>query len=167
MITKLALFNTQPAPEAEQSLLTCCGSKTWARTLVANRSYPTAEALIKASTKLWFTLSEADWLEAFAHHPRIGETRSPTTAFLTHSESEQSATQQTISNIADSLADLNRAYEQKFGFIYIVFASGRTAPELLDLLKSRMLNTRTEELHEAALQQNRITSLRLERWLQS
>ena len=163
----LITFNAQPTPEAEHSLLSCCASKTWARTLAANRPYPTREALLEASTNLWFTLLEKDWLEAFAHHPRIGETRSPTNAFFTHSESEQSTAQQTISNIADELADLNLAYEQKFGFLYIVFARGRTAPELLTLLKSRMLNNRTAELHEAALQQDLITRLRLERWLQS
>ncbi len=166
-MTKLALFNTRSTAEAQEALLTCCGSTIWAHTLVANRPYSTPEALLKSSAKLWFTLSEPDWLEAFAQHPRIGETRSPTTAFLTQSESEQSLTQQTIANIADELAALNRAYELKFGFIYIVFASGRTAPELLEILKSRMLNSRTAELHEAALQQDLITRLRLERWLQS
>lgn len=163
----LNTFNTQPTPEAEQSLRACCASQTWAGTVAANRPYPSKEALLAASTNLWFTLPEPGWLEAFAHHPRIGETRSPTTAFLSHSTSEQAATQQTIANLADELAELNRAYEQRFGFLYIVFASGRSAPELLALLKSRMLNSRTAELHEAAAQQNLITTQRLERWLQS
>ena len=160
-------FNTEPTPEAEHSLLNCCASQTWARTLAANRPYPTKEALLEASTKLWFTLPEQDWLEAFAHHPRIGETPSSNTPFLAHSTSEQATTQQTIADLADELAPLNLAYEQKFGFPYLVFASGRTAPDLLALLKSRMLNTRTAELSEAARQQNLITTLRLERWLQS
>jgi 2-oxo-4-hydroxy-4-carboxy-5-ureidoimidazoline decarboxylase len=164
-MTQIEIFNTQPEPEAIAALLTCCGSQRWARTLAAQRPFATPQALVEASSALWFSLSEADWLEAFAHHPRIGETRPAITSFLTHSTTEQSTIQQTIAKVAEALIAGNLAYEDKFGFLYIVFASGRTAPELLDVLQSRLRNTREQELHEAATQQDQITTLRIKRWL--
>jgi OHCU decarboxylase len=158
-------FNIQPETEAIATLLNCCGSRRWARTLASQRPFPTPEALLEASSRLWFSLSEADWLEAFTHHPRIGEVKAATTSFLTHSTTEQSTTQQTIASVAELLVAGNRVYEDKCGFLYIVFASGRTAPELLAVLQSRLRNTREQELHEAAIQQDHITKLRIKRGL--
>jgi len=122
--------------------------------------------LVQAAETVWFSLEEADWLEAFACHPRIGEKKAATTSYLAHSESEQAAAQQTLDEVAKALLAGNRAYEEQFGFRYIVFASGRGAPELLDVLQSRLANSRDEELQEAARQQLRITNLRLRKWLQ-
>ena len=147
------------------SLLACCGSQAWASRLCSARPSRSQQALLQASSEIWFALPETDWLEAFACHPRIGEVKPGTTGFLTHSTDEQSAAQQTLAQVSEQLLEGNRAYEAKFGFLYIVFASGRTAPELLAVLQQRLQNTRAEELHEAARQQDRITRLRLERWL--
>ena len=122
--------------------------------------------MIEQGESIWVSLSEADWLEAFAHHPRIGDKKAPTSAFLTSSVSEQAAAQQTLDHVAEALILGNVAYEEKFGFLYIVFASGRSAPELLDILYHRLTRTRDEELHEAARQQLQITNLRLRKWLQ-
>ena len=167
-MTPLDSLNTQPTPEARQTLLTCCGSGGWAEAVLAHRPFANPEALLATASERWFALEEPDWLEAFAHHPRIGEVKVPTTNFLTHSTAEQSTTQRTLaSEIASKLIEGNQAYEAKFGFLYIVFASGRTAPELLEVLHQRLANTRAEELHEAARQQSRITQLRLKRYLQS
>ena len=157
-------FNAATSEAAVAQLLTTCGSRRWAATVAANRPFDTPEALIADAEAVWFSLDEADWLEAFACHPRIGEKKAPTTGYLAHSESEQSAAQHTLDAVAEALLAGNRAYEAKFGFLYIVFASGRSAPELLAVLESRLANSREEELHEAARQQLRITNLRLGKW---
>ena len=158
-------FNIATPEVAAAQLLTACGSAHWAATLVAQRPFVTPETLIEAAEQVWFSLNEEDWLEAFACHPRIGEKKAPTSSYLAHSESEQSAAQHTLDAVAEGLLAGNRAYEAKFGFLYIVFASGRSAPELLAVLESRLANSREEELHEAARQQLRITNLRLGKWL--
>jgi OHCU decarboxylase len=158
-------FNHAPTPEAEAQLLACCGSPRWAQTLAEQRPFATPEALIAAAGKLWFSLHADDWLAAFACHPRIGEKKAATTLYLASSESEQAAAQDTLTPVAEALLLGNRAYEAKFGFRYIVFASGRTAPELLAVLEARLANSREEELQEAARQQQRITNLRMRKWL--
>ena len=168
----LDAFNTLPALVAETHLLTLCGSRRWASTLSYRRPFTTVAHLEHAATNLWFLLDEQDWLEAFACHPRIGERAGEHTAaragagFAMHAGAEQAAAQQTLSGtIEQALAEGNHLYEQRFGFLYIVFASGRTAPELLDLLQCRLLRDRGTELHEAARQQHAITALRMQKWL--
>ncbi len=163
----LDAFNGLPAPAAESHLLALCGSSRWASTLGHKRPFHDAAHMQHAASNLWFLLDEPDWLEAFACHPRIGESRAPASpAFLEHSSNEQQVAQQSLAPVADALFEGNRRYEDRFGFLYIVFASGRSAPELLALLEQRLRNDRITELHEAARQQNRITSLRLQTWLQ-
>jgi OHCU decarboxylase len=178
--TRLHHLQTLPAAEALSLLLTFCASKTWAHHLTQAFPYPTPEAFLTAAEKIWHALPEPDWQEAFAAHPRIGEPQppnspgvsffaeggGPASAFLTSSTSEQSTTQSTLNPaLTTALQTLNQTYEQKFGFRYIVFASDRTAPELLALLETRLNNTREEELQEAARQQHRITQLRIQKWL--
>jgi OHCU decarboxylase len=165
-MTPLDRFNSQHPARAEAQLLACCGSYTWASRLAALRPFPTLNELIEQGEAIWATLTETDWLEAFAHHPRIGEKKAPTTAFLASSITEQAAAQKSLDQVAVALTRGNRAYEEKFGFIYIVFASGRSAPELLEILNRRLARTREEELQEAARQQLQITNLRLRKWLQ-
>ena len=163
----LARFNALSCLDAEQELLSCCGSHAWAASLARQRPFSSEDALMEAAELLWFKLPEADWLEAFACHPRIGEKKPPDTAYLSHSSAEQAAAQQTLASVAGALAEGNRLYEQRFGFRYIVFASGRSAPELLQVLERRLLQPRAEELQEAARQQHRITHLRMSKWLQA
>ncbi len=153
--------------EAQTALLTLCGSVRWAETLAAQRPYEDAAHLEHRATNLWFLLNEADWLEAFACHPRIGEAAAPSTqAFLAHSTSEQAAAQASMhQQLAAALHAGNLAYEQRFGFVYIVFASNRTAQDLLTILEQRLLRDRGTELHEAARQQHRITAHRMQKWL--
>ena len=164
-MSNIGRFNSLGAEEVLATLLSCCGSRAWAQAVAAGRSYGSGEQLLAAASEVWFALAEPDWLEAFACHPRIGEVKSPATTFLTHSTAEQSAAQATIAQVATRLVEGNHAYEARFGFLYLVFASGRTAPELLAVLEQRLGNTRAEELQEAARQQDHITRLRLERWL--
>ena len=164
----LHAFNALPHASAEEHLLTLCGSRRWAAALSARRPFADQLELEHDVCNLWFLLGESDWLEAFACHPRIGEQPHGASAFTLHAAAEQQAAQQTLSEpTARALAEGNQLYEQRFGFVYIVFASGRTAPELLALLECRLRNDRITELHEAARQQHGITSLRLRRWLEA
>ena len=171
--TPLDAFNTLPAGAAEAHLLTLCGSQRWASTLCHKRPFESRAHLEHHAANLWFLLDEADWLEAFACHPRIGERAANPTAnsaasagFAMHAAAEQEAAQRTLSDsLEHALREGNQRYEQRFGFLYIVFASGRTAPELLALLHRRLAHDRITELHEAARQQHGITSLRMRKWL--
>ncbi len=166
-VTALARFNGLAAPEAAAQLLACCGCRRWAEALVAQRPFRSTQGLLAAAEAGWFALSEPDWLEAFARHPRIGERRAPSTEYLAHSASEQAAAQQTLHEVADALLAGNRGYEYRFGFRYLVFANGRSASELLGILNERLTHTREEELQEAAHQQHRITTLRMAKWLEA
>lgn len=165
MLTSLDRFNALSSQDAEAALLALCGSARWARTLVAQRPFADFDHLCHRATNLWFLLDEHDWLQAFAQHPRIGESKPAATDFLNHSTHEQQAALQTLAPVAEALLAGNQAYEARFGFLYIVFASGRTSPELLAILKSRLGRDRITELHEAARQQHSITDLRLRTWL--
>ncbi len=149
-------------------LRSCCGSPEWVRVLVERRPFAGfAEWMVEAEA-VWFGLPEAEWLKAFACHPRIGERKAAvetTAQFASWSAAEQGAAQASLDDVAEALAKGNRAYEHRFGFMYIVFARGRSAPELLGVLEERLGNTREAELQEAARQQWAITKLRLGRML--
>ena len=161
----LDVWNQLPIDDAEDALLACCGSLQWAATLASRRPYADVQALIDDAAAVWLALPEAAWLEAFAQHPRIGEKKALTSTFLASSAVEQAAAHRTLDEVAVALTRGNRAYEEKFGFLYIVFASGRTASELLGILNHRMTRTREQEVQEAAQQQLQITRLRMNRWL--
>jgi OHCU decarboxylase len=169
-MTALEAWNAAPTPEAIEALLSCCGSQAWAHTLISRRPYSSIAALLADAESTWFAQPEPEWLTAFACHPRIGEQKAEsasTAAFAACSTSEQAAAQASLdASVRQALAAGNRAYEDKFGFLYIVFANGRTAPELLRVLESRLGNDRATELLEAAQQQWLITHLRMTRWLQ-
>ncbi len=161
-------WNQLPAEEATEKLLSCCGSDCWAKLLAAHRPYRSLDALLLDCEEFWFALPEEEWLAAFACHPRIGERKAETAAiggagaqFADWSGTEQRSAQATLEAVSTALVEGNRAYEQKFGFLYIVFASGRTAPELLAILEERLGHDRATELNEAARQQWAITNLRL------
>jgi OHCU decarboxylase len=159
-----AEWNATAVGEAEAALLACCGSARWARVLVERRPYASAEALMVDAEAVWFEMPESEWLAAFACHPRIGERKAEAATsvqFADWSGREQSAAQATLEAVATALVEGNRAYEAKFGFLYIVFASGRTAPELLAILEERLEHDRPTELREAARQQWEIARLRM------
>lgn len=161
-------WNAADARAAEAALTSCCGSPAWVRLLVERRPYASVAELIADAEMAWFAQSESEWLAAFACHPRIGEKKAEvatTAQFASWSGSEQGTAQATLDAVAEALARGNREYEEKFGFLYIVFASGRTAPELLAVLEARLGNTREAELREAARQQWAITKLRMDKWL--
>lgn len=128
-------------------------------------AFASHEALLTAAREEWFALSEADWLEAFLHHPRIGdraalEARFPATHDL--SANEQAGIGAARADVLDALSEANDAYYARFGFIFIVCATGKSAEEMLQLLRDRLGNDRATELRIAAEEQAKITALRLQ-----
>ncbi len=119
---------------------------------------------MKAAREEWFALSHDDWLEAFSHHPKIGDRASLAARFpATHhlSAEEQSGVGEASDDVLTALADANQAYADRFGFIFIVCASGKTADEMLQLLRARLPNDRETELRVAAEEQAKVTAIRL------
>ena len=159
---KLAELNDLPAAAAQQALLQCCGSRRWVQLMVAGRPYATTEELLEAAEAAADELTQSDWLEAFAAHPRIGE-RS-TSAW---SQQEQAAALDAAATVQERLARGNREYEAKFGFIFIVFASGKTPDEILAQLEHRVMHDRHTEILNAANEQRLITRNRLQKLLET
>jgi OHCU decarboxylase len=134
--------------------------------MVSRRPFFSRHAILQAAEDEWNSVGESDWLEAFSHHPRIGESAAGGGATARGwSASEQAGVSSAPEETRIGLARLNHEYEQRFGFIYIVCATGRSAAELLDLARSRMNNDRDTELRIAAEEQRKITRLRLEKLL--
>jgi len=164
----LAAFNALDPDAAAQAILPCNGSLAWAEGVAAHRPLHNVEQLCAASDKVWLALSHKAWQHAFDSHPRIGEqqAKAASSASLAMSAHEQSAAQLT-DDIQQQLAAANREYEAKFGRIFIVCASGKSAAQMLAILRARLANDPATELHEAAEQQRQITQLRLRKWLSS
>lgn len=138
--------------------------------MVSRRPFFSRDAVLRAGDDEWGAMGESDWLEAFSHHPRIGEGGGATAAGGSATARSWSALEQSaVASVGDEarigLARLNHDYETRFGFIYIVSATGKSAAELLDLARKRMHNDRDTELHVAAEEQRKITRLRLEKLL--
>lgn len=166
----LEAWNAMSVDEAAGAVLPCCGSEAWAHGLAARRPLGTLPELLAASDAAWWSLGEADWQQAFDSHPRIGErhAQNNTTAIsLAWSAGEQHTAERSDGNAQAKLAEGNRAYEAKFGRIFIVCATGKSATEMLAILERRMHNTAEDELQQSAEQQREITHIRLQKWLAS
>jgi 2-oxo-4-hydroxy-4-carboxy-5-ureidoimidazoline decarboxylase len=151
---------------ARVALRKCCGSLRWAESMAARRPFRSAADLFAAAEEAADGLTRADWLEAFAAHPRIGDRESLRTRFAgtaSWSAAEQAGVTGAPEAVLEDLARGNAAYEAKFGHIFIVCATGKGAPEMLALLRRRLANDPDEELRIAAAQQRKITRLRLEK----
>jgi 2-oxo-4-hydroxy-4-carboxy-5-ureidoimidazoline decarboxylase len=164
----LSQWNLLPEGEAAAQILPCCGSQAWARALVSQRPVEDLAALQAASDRIWSSLSVADWLEAFASHPRIGSAApagksSPQS--VAWSAREQSDATKADDSVKLALAAASRKYELKFGRLFIICATGKSAAEILDNLERRLNNEEPVEFQEAAGQQRQITHLRLKKWL--
>lgn len=162
MIGGLDRLNALPREDAEAQLLACCGSRQWARRLAAERPFASADDLADAADRIWRSLPAEDWLEAFAAHPRIG--RSSSNAWVRREQAgTESASPETLAN----LADVNREYEERFGHIFIVCATGKSAAEMLALAESRLHNDPRTERAIAAEEQRKIMRLRLAKLLEA
>jgi 2-oxo-4-hydroxy-4-carboxy-5-ureidoimidazoline decarboxylase len=165
----LTRWNALDPVTAASEILPCCGSQSWANSIASARPIADEPTLLQTSTKIWQSLPEAAWQQAFESHPRIGQQHAQRTTeqSLRWSAQEQSATISTADATKQALAEANRRYEEKFRRIFIVCANGRSSSEILNILESRMNNDPATELREAAEQQRQITELRLHRWLES
>jgi OHCU decarboxylase len=165
---ELARWNALPETEAAEQILSCCGSARWARELAQQRPFPSASALLATSDRVWAALDPADWDEAFGTHPRIGERRTVETATpqsaMWSRQEQDSAGAQDADTLSD-LARLNVEYEARFGRVFLVCATGKSAAEMLQILRERLSNDPEAELREAVEQQRQITQLRLRRGL--
>lgn len=165
----LAELNALDHETAQRAFLQCCGAVRWAQVMAGNRPYPSAEALYQAAKDAFTRLQEADWLQAFAQHPKIGDLDSLREKYSTAarwSESEQAGVESASEAVLQELAAKNQAYLKKFGFIFIVCAAGKSAVEMLGRLDQRLGNDRQTELGIAADEQQKITFIRLEKLLQ-
>ena len=159
---QLAALNTLDAAAAAGELLRCCGSTRWARAMAGARPFASVEAAADRSDAIWSSLDRADWLEAFAAHPRIGEREAAPAGQPRWSAAEQSGVTDTS---RERLAQLNREYERRFGYVFIICATGKTGDEMLRALERRMENNPDDEIREAAEEQRKIARLRLAKLL--
>lgn len=150
--------------ELEQALGACCGARRWVDRMMRSRPFRDTETLLRRAEEIWWSLGPEDWREAFAHHPRIGERDAEVAQAVRArgwSAGEQRGVADASSDIRSAIADGNREYERRFGHIYLVSASGKSAEELLELLRARLANDPATELEVAAGEQAKITRLRL------
>jgi 2-oxo-4-hydroxy-4-carboxy-5-ureidoimidazoline decarboxylase len=164
----LARWNGLPVEDAVKEILPCCGSKAWAGGLAARRPFTDVTTLLAASDETWSNLPAEDWMEAFRSHPRIGESRAAQSASVqsvTWSAQEQRDVATAVDGVKIALAEANQEYERRFGRIFIVCATGKSATEILEILRRRLKNDEPTELREAAEQQRQILHIRVKKWL--
>lgn len=152
--------------EAFDELFKCCGCSIWAKNLVDFRPFKSKADLFRLSDMIWTSCDEEEVMEAFSHHPKIGDIKSLEKKFASTKEwasGEQAGVNVATQQVLQELADANEAYEKKFGYIFIVCATGKTADEMLSLLKARLLNEPEDELRIAKGEQNKITHIRLDK----
>jgi OHCU decarboxylase len=160
----LTWLNRLRPTEATAEFLKCCGSEVWARKMTESRPFENLEQLTVRAGEIWWTLDRNDWLEAFRSHPKIGEkkaTESVSQQSLAWSGKEQSGVKDASQQVLSELALLNEQYDERFGFIFIVCATGKTSDEMLAILRSRLGNNAETEIRIAASEQERITEIRL------
>jgi OHCU decarboxylase len=160
-VNGLERLNAMSSAEAEASLLACCAALKWARGMEKSRPFASEIALYTTAERRFAGLDRDDWLAAFATHPRIGERATG------WSQQEQAQAASAASSVLTELALANRRYEERFGHIFIVCATGKTVEEMLALLTSRLDNDPPTELAIAAAEQSKITRLRLEKLVRS
>jgi OHCU decarboxylase len=161
-------LNNLPREKAVAEFLKCCGSETWARKLEENRPFKSLEGLYSTADTTWWALDSADWLAAFSAHPKIGEKKASSQVSATSqawSGQEQSGIHDAAQTTLQRLATLNSQYQTKFGFIFIVCATGKSSEEMLAMLIDRLENELPDELPIAAAEQAKITRLRLAKLL--
>jgi OHCU decarboxylase len=153
-----------------RALLDCCGSKKWAQEVASNGPFTSEAELYEFADKTWAALPREDWLEAFLHHPPIGGTRAKakqSAVAIRWSAKEQSAAEKADPEVLQALAAQNQAYADKFGYVFLICATGKSSEEILSALRQRLPNEPAAELRIAAEEQRKITRLRLEKLLES
>jgi 2-oxo-4-hydroxy-4-carboxy-5-ureidoimidazoline decarboxylase len=167
-VSRLELLNSLPFEEAKAEFMRCCGSTRWADAMARARPFKDISSVYAEAGWLWSQTGPEDWKEAISHHPRVGDVsmlRERFKATGAWSEQEQKGMQGAGEDVIQALADGNRDYEARFGFIFLICATGKSAQEMLDHLRERMNNPPALELRISAGEQAQITRLRLEKLL--
>jgi allantoicase len=168
-VAAVKLLNDLKPAEATEALKRVCGSQHWAEAMAASRPFASARALHAHADRVWWSLGQSDWLEAFTHHPRIGSRdalREKFAATRTWAEGEQARVTSASEETVTALLEANEEHERRYGFIFIVCATGRSADEMLAILRGRLTNDDMRELRESAIEENKITHLRLKKLLE-
>ena len=166
----LERFNRLSKQKAAKALRDCCGSTKWAQQMAQEKPFPNPSTFFQAADKIWSELRHEDWLQAFRHHPAIGTKKAQSKQSATASRwsaKEQSTAQSAPPEILAALAEGNKAYARKYGYVFLICATGKTSEDILKALRQRMSNAPEVELRIAAEEQHKITRLRLEKLLQS
>src|SRR5438874_9221823 len=146
-------LNELSANDARAQFLKCCGSQRWASAMTAARPFANIDELLTKADRTWLSLRPEDWLEAFRAHPKIGEKKAAAAQSKEAqqwSAQEQSGIRNAAADTMAGLADGNRDYEQRFGFIFIVCATGKSSEEMLAILQARLQNDGETEIAVAA-----------------
>jgi 2-oxo-4-hydroxy-4-carboxy-5-ureidoimidazoline decarboxylase len=162
----LEAINAWTEPEALAAFGRCCGSSRWSLAMAGARPFSSRPALVDTAERIWWGLAQPDWLEAFAAHPRIGDLDALRLKFATTAalaSQEQAGVAGAAEEILAELAAGNHQYVEQFGYIFIVCATGKSAAEMLALLRQRLANLPAAEIKIAAGEQMKITKIRLER----
>jgi len=162
----LYTLNTTDKAQAYEIFEACCCAPNWVERMVAARPFPDQKTLLAQATRIWQSLGEQDYLAAFLGHPQIGNLSTLKTKYANTSNTaghEQSGMSVAQTSVIEKMLALNKTYLEKFGFIFIVFASGKSAEQMLDLISARIHNDRSTELTIAAGEQAKITANRLEK----
>ena len=161
-------LNILPKEQLIKELNKCCGSPAWVNKMLAFFPADDLVELLEDAEEQWYKCNEKDWKEAFEHHPKIGDIESLKKKFSSTAQwasDEQSAVSHASQQTIEALTEANRLYEEKFGYIFIVYATGKSAEEILTILQTRLQNNPEAEIEIAADEQNKITKLRLEKLL--
>ena len=164
----LQWLNSLAEDQAVNELKSCCGSSRWVSEIARRRPYSSLSQLLDVADQVWWQIAPADWLEAFRSHPKIGQKTgevSATTQSQQWSHGEQAQMEEASADTAAALAQSNETYQARFGFIFIVCATGKSPEEMLAILRERLENGPDEELRIAAAEQAKITEIRLKKLL--
>lgn len=161
-------LNRLPPAQLRESLTQCCGAASWVEKMMYSFPVDDETALLNAASLHWRSCGEQDWKEAFTHHPRIGDLASLQQKFASTAQwaaGEQAGAANASKEVLAALAEGNHLYEEKFGYIFIVCATGKPAAEILQLLNERLQNNAREEIKTAMEEQLKITIIRLKKIL--
>jgi 2-oxo-4-hydroxy-4-carboxy-5-ureidoimidazoline decarboxylase len=159
----LAWFNGLPAGQAERELRACNAAPRFATEVAAGRPYPDPAAAVDAAERVAASLAWPEVAEALAAHPRIGERAAGDAAEAVASRREQAAVGAAPDEVRAELAAANRAYEERFGHVFLIRAAGRGPAEILAELRRRLRNDPAQERAETTRQLAEISRLRVER----
>jgi 2-oxo-4-hydroxy-4-carboxy-5-ureidoimidazoline decarboxylase len=166
-------LNTLEPAQLKAELFKCCGSREWVKNMMPYFPADDLVELLEDAEEQWWLCNEKDWKEAFSHHPKIGDMASLKKKFASTADStaddwasgEQSGMNTANEETFKAFSEANKLYEEKFGYIFIICATGKSAEEMLTILQTRLQNSPEVEIQIAADEQNQITKLRLEKLL--